>query len=298
MRLGDALDRVQVPVLLISGWHDLFLEQTLEQYRRLRERGIDVAMTVGDWTHLGATTRSGLSTTSIESFEWLEEHVARRGERQRAVPVRVHVSGADEWRDLESWPPPTAARTFYLHPDRSLAETPAAADAPALSFDYDPTDPTPTIGGPLLAPEAVVDDSALASRRDVLAFNSPVLDSDLEVLGAPVVELEHESNNIHVDVFARLSRVDADGSSQNLTEGYLRLDPKRSDEPVIVRMRDTAHRFPAGSRLRLIVAGGSHPQFARNLGTGENPGTGATLRPALHTIGTAGASRLVLPVPA
>ena len=57
-----------------------------------------------------------------------------------------------------------------------------------------------------------------------------------------------------------------------------------------------AHRFVAGARLRLLVAGGSHPQFARNLGTGENPGTGVGLV-ARHTIhhGDGGSSRLVLP---
>ena len=29
LRLTEALDRVEVPVLLFSGWQDLFLEQTL-----------------------------------------------------------------------------------------------------------------------------------------------------------------------------------------------------------------------------------------------------------------------------
>src|SRR6201986_5152246 len=51
LRLGAALDRVQVPVLLIAGWQDLFLQQSLEQYRHLRDRGVDVALTIGPWTH-------------------------------------------------------------------------------------------------------------------------------------------------------------------------------------------------------------------------------------------------------
>ena len=52
MNLTRALDRVDIPVLLISGWHDLFLEQTLEQYAHLRGRGVDVALTVGPWGHI------------------------------------------------------------------------------------------------------------------------------------------------------------------------------------------------------------------------------------------------------
>jgi predicted acyl esterase len=73
--------------------------------------------------------------------------------------------------------------------------------------------------------------------------------------------------------------------------------PDRDDAQVRLELRPTADRFAAGSRLRLYIAGGSHPQFARNLGTGENPGTGAGLRPATHSIAHAGetASSVTLP---
>jgi predicted acyl esterase len=57
-----------------------------------------------------------------------------------------------------------------------------------------------------------------------------------------------------------------------------------------------AHRFSAGSRIRVLVAGGSHPRFARNLGTGEPLISGRRLQSATHTVHLAdGASRLVLP---
>jgi uncharacterized protein len=58
-----------------------------------------------------------------------------------------------------------------------------------------------------------------------------------------------------------------------------------------------AHRFRAGSRIRVLIAGGSHPRFVRNLGTDEPVLTGRELRPARHTIhlGEGGTSRLVLP---
>ncbi len=65
-----------------------------------------------------------------------------------------------------------------------------------------------------------------------------------------------------------------------------------------LRLRATAHRFVAGHRIRLVIAGGSHPQFARNLGTDEDPATGVTMRPARHTVrhGDGGRSILVMPV--
>src|ERR1700758_4685460 len=36
LRCNEALDRVQVPVLLLGGWQDIFLNQTLQQYGHLR----------------------------------------------------------------------------------------------------------------------------------------------------------------------------------------------------------------------------------------------------------------------
>ncbi|MET0424326.1 MAG: CocE/NonD family hydrolase, partial [Actinoplanes sp.] len=46
-RAGEALRRANVPVLLVGGWQDVFLEQTLEQYEALRARDVPVALTVG-----------------------------------------------------------------------------------------------------------------------------------------------------------------------------------------------------------------------------------------------------------
>ena len=75
MRLPEAVERVEVPVLLFTGWQDLFLDQTLEQYATLRERGVDVALTVGPWTHLDMVFK-GAGTVVRESAEWLDEHLA------------------------------------------------------------------------------------------------------------------------------------------------------------------------------------------------------------------------------
>ncbi len=65
---------------------------------------------------------------------------------------------------------------------------------------------------------------------------------------------------------------------------------------VRVELDAVAHRFRAGSRIRVLVAGGSHPRFARNLGTGESLNTGRRLRAAIHSVHLGdGASRLLLP---
>src|SRR5215218_2069375 len=56
VRLGQALERVNVPILLQEGWQDPFLDQMLDQYDRLRRRSVDVGLTIGPWTHVQFAT--------------------------------------------------------------------------------------------------------------------------------------------------------------------------------------------------------------------------------------------------
>ncbi|MGB9249330.1 MAG: CocE/NonD family hydrolase [Mycobacterium sp.] len=291
LKVDSALDEIQVPVLLLSGWQDLFLGQTLHQFRHLRERGVDVALTMGPWTHTQLLL-GGLATIARETQEWLDTHLAGRPATPRSGRVRVFVSG-EGWRELPEWPPATTEREVYLRPGGGLADTAPAAGSSA-SFRYDPAEPTPTIGGRLLSPDGGYrDDTELAARRDVLCFTSDVLTDDLYVHGNPVAELAHSSDNPHVDVFVRISEVDANGRSRNVSDGYRRLAD--ATDHVSLELDAISHRFRAGTRIRVLIAGGCHPRFDRNLGTGEPTSTGSQLTPSTHEVHF-GASRIVLPV--
>ena len=72
MQCGAALERVTVPVLLVGGWHDLFIEQTLEQYRTLAARGVPARLLVGPWAHLDLTSQGAVALT--ESLAWLDRY--------------------------------------------------------------------------------------------------------------------------------------------------------------------------------------------------------------------------------
>jgi predicted acyl esterase len=132
------------------------------------------------------------------------------------------------------------------------------------------------------------DDTGLSIRTDVVDFTGDPLPDDLYLVGRPVVELTHSCDNPCNDVFVRLSEVDEHGRSTNVSDGFRRLTTKSGT----VRLE-----LPAGSRLRVLVAGGSHPRFARNLGTDEPPVSGTTMIPATHGVhhGAGGQSRLILP---
>ncbi|MFF7314660.1 CocE/NonD family hydrolase [Streptomyces sp. NPDC008137] len=300
LKLDEALQRANVPVRLTAGWQDLFVNQTLRQYQALRTRGVDVSLTVGPWTHNELATK-GMGHLLRGNLEWLQTHLADKApEPPRSIPpVEVYVTGQGAWRHLAEWPPAAGETVHYLQPGgRLLVDDSGGAP---FTYVYDPANPTPTLGGPLLSLDGGSKDNAkLESRSDVLTFTTDPLTTPLEIMGTPVVELAHTRSNPHADVFVRLCDVDSKGVSRNFTEGFLRLDPTSSidqAQTVRVRLDACAHQVKAGHRLRLLIAGGSHPRYARNEGTGELPGTGSELRPCTHTIhhDADSLSRVILP---
>ncbi|GFG85559.1 CocE/NonD family hydrolase [Mycolicibacter algericus] len=291
LRHPEALQHSRVPVLLFGGWQDLFLEQTLAQYRALRDRDVDVAMTIGPWTHTQMLT-AGLSRVTAESLQWLDTHLRGSTTAPRSSRVRIFRAGRG-WCDQPDWAPGNATQPWYLQPGGTLAATAPDQAASAVSFRFDPTDPPPTIGGRLLsAAGGYRDDRRLVRRRDLLSFTGTALTDDLDVCGVPVLELDHSSDIADVDLFVRISEVDGRGRSVNVTDGYRRL--RQHTGRVRVEMDAIAHRFAAGSRIRVLIGGGSHPRYAANLGTGEAPVSGTRVQPTVHTV-RFGASRLLLP---
>ncbi len=287
-RLGRALERTRTPVLLVTGWQDVFLTQTFDQYRALRDGGAEPTLVVGPWTH-----GDGGGDVLRESLRWLAGH------RPRGVRVFVTGDGAGPadrealgWRDLPAWPPTTREHVLRLSPRAALTADPVAG--PAARFVYDPAVPTPTIGGRLLfAPRGYTEDSALAAREDVVTFTGSVLPDPLEVIGVPRVVLAHRTDTGWCDVAVRISELGADGRSRNVSDGFLSRTPD-DDGPLRLDLDPIAHRFAAGSRIRVAIAGGSYPRYARNPGTGEPVWTATRLVRTTHEVGPQ--SRVILPV--
>jgi putative CocE/NonD family hydrolase len=300
MRLGQALERVNVPVLLHEGWQDRFPEQMIGQYERLRRRGVDVGLTIGPWTHVGVGTK-GAGVVMAETLDWLAEHLAGTGRRRRPSPVRIYVTGAREWRYLPKWPPATNERVLYLQPNGGLNDTQPTSAAGPTTFTYDPTDPTPAVGGRVINPAVggSRDNRKLEERADVLTFTSPPLVEPLEVIGNPIFDVVHQTDNPYADLFVRLCEVRKNGRSINLSDGFQRLEPEKSSGTISIRLDAMAHRFIPGVRIRLQISGGAHPRYARNLGTNQDPATSSNLAPSRRKIfhGDGGFSRLSLPCP-
>jgi putative CocE/NonD family hydrolase len=267
------LQRIKVPMHLITGWYDLFMRYQLEDYQLLKAAGQRPYLTVGPTAHMSL---SNFSVTAQEGLVWFDAYLKNDPSRLRQHPVRLFVMGRNEWREMDDWPPPAQERRFFLHGLRALSPEQPAVESPADRYVYDPGDPTPAIGGPLLSLVAGPHDQRmLESRSDVITFTTDPLATDLEVIGTPHAELYVRSSLEHTDFVARLCDVQRDGRSINVCDGFVRLTPGAGEmQPdgslkITIELWPTALCFKRGHRLRLQVCSGGHPRWSRNLGMGE-----------------------------
>jgi putative CocE/NonD family hydrolase len=269
------------PVHFMSGWYDFMVDQLLSDYQRLVDVGHQPFLTVGTWTHISdELQRDNLRETLL----WMRAKLLGDSADLREKPVRIHISGLDEWRDYDAFPPgPATPQTWHLHPGGVLAPSRPAASEPDR-YVYDPADPTPNIGGAMFAFTGAgpVDNASRECRADVLSYTSEPLDAPLTIIGQTSVTLHARASVPNVDFFLRLCDVSSDGVSTNICDGLIRVTPATSVEAdgtwrLNFTLHATAHAFLAGHRLRLQVSSGAHPRYARNLGTDEPVGTATTL---------------------
>ncbi|MGW5477433.1 CocE/NonD family hydrolase [Streptomyces sp. NPDC004008] len=282
---AQAAERLRVPTSLVTGWYDALADQTFEQYDRLRRAGCETALLVGPWTHT-STLRRGWSEVFAESLAWLRAHLCGDPSALRPTAVRVHMGGEDAWRDLDDWPPAPATTSWYPTPDGHLTRQAPTDSAPLTTFRYDPDDPTPSLGGPLLSRTAGPrDNRSLESRTDVVTFTGPQLTEPVDILGPVTARLSISTDTGHAHVFARLCDVDEEGRSVNVCDGLGRIrTTAETPSRVTVPMSATAHRFAVGHRIRWQISGGAHPRFVRGTGTGESPVDATTFVPVRITL--------------
>ncbi len=354
-----------VPMIHMSSWYDPYAKTAPENYVGLsRLKKGPVRLVMGPWTHGDRSltyagdvdfgpdsTLDGSIAEDHRAFRlrWFDRWLKGRDNGVDAEPaVRLFVMGGGSgrrnavgrlehggrWRSDEDWPlPGTRFVQFYFHGDGSLSQEKPAADAPSLSYDYDPRHSVPTIGGAISSGEPVMAAGAydqvegprffgsrepylpLAARHDVLVFQTPPLGSDLEVVGPIRFRLWIASTAPDTDFTAKLIDVypaNADypkGFAMNLTSGILRCRYRESWEyPTLMHPGEvyeieiepfpTANLFKAGHRLRVEISSSNFPHFDLNTNTGEPEGRARRMQVATNTVfvDAARPSGVVLPI--
>ncbi len=331
---------IQVPVLSFGAWYDIFLGGTLRNFQRLKteagteaaKRGQRLVVYIGG--HAGGSSNRKVGAVdfgeklpidqdeiTLRWYDWIFKGQANGMESEK--PVKIFVMGKNEWRDEDNWPLARAKNTrYYLHSSGSanglggngtLSTTGPGEEKPE-TYVYDPSDPTPTIGGPLccgalptgIGPE---DQRPAEARSDVLVFTTPAFAKDFEVTGPVTLDLYVSSSAVDTDFTGMLVDVWPNGFAQNLTSGILRMRYRNSQEKpelanpgemyhVTVDMWATSDVFLAGHKLRLEVSSSNFPRFDRNMNTGEVQSRATRMIKATNVIlhDKAHPSALILPV--
>lgn len=284
MSFRESIERVKRPITMVAGWFDVFLPWQLQDFVALRQSGCESRITIGPWRHEDAGLRSAGMRDAVD---WFNRHLLGKEEAPARKPVRLYVVGAEAWRDFDAWPPSEALlRHWYLQPQARLIDRPPPTPN-ADVYTYDPANPTPSVGGPALrtAPFSV-DNSVLEARSDVLVYTSEPLKEAYDIIGPVAAELYVTSTVASADFFVRLCEVDTGGVSMNVTDGLQRVMLASTETPQRVRIElwPIARRFERGHRIRVQIASGAFPRWARNLGSIEPIAHATTLRRASQSV--------------
>lgn len=315
-------EKFNMPVLLIGGWYDYYPVEMLRIFQQLKKHAMTQKIAdshriiIGPWTHgVNQTTVLGEIDFGTESLKendavirWLDciLHEKNASEFQKA-PIRIFVMGKNTWQDEYEWPPARVKyEKWYIHKGGLLNKRPPSDQSPDY-FDYDPTNPVPTIGGnhsigPYnpglyeIARPGPYDQTILEKRKDVLVYTSDVLKQNLEIIGPITFILFACSSAVDTDFVVKLADVYPDGRSMNISEGIIRARFRNNiwGRPVLmepgkvyefhIELMDTAYLFKKNHRIRVYITSSNFPLWDRNLNTGKDPATDTSFQVARQTI--------------
>jgi len=313
---------INVPILHIAAWYDIFLGGSLRNYMGIKAHGGENArkgqhLVVIIGGHAGEGRKIGdvdfgpqaLFDEDAVTLNWYDYLFKGVQNEFAGKPVKFFVMGTNQWREEEDWPLARARSTkYFLHStgkanslrgDGTLSTTASRAES-TDQFVYDPANPVPTIGGPLccdgnhLKP-GPLDQRPAEARDDVLVYSTIPFPQDTELTGPVSLELYAKSSAVDTDFTAKLVDVWPDGFAQNLTEGIIR--GRYRDSNLTASLLNpgqiykfnldlwaTSNVFKKGHVLRLEVSSSNFPRFDRNLNTGEQAASGQRFVSANNTI--------------
>ena len=311
--LRNKYGRVHAAVLNLSGWYDEAYGPdgaTTNFNGLVKERGEKDPRTrtiIGPWTHGGQEkTRAGERefgpSAAIDYDElilrWMDHYVRSIDNGvDREKPVRIFVMGKNVWRDEDAWPLARAkTQTYFLRSESNSARlarlNQTRPDKP-VSFNEFVSDPAHPLTDPYTAYGAH-DYRALASRNDVLVYDTDPLLADIEVTGPIHAEIYLSADVPDVDLWVRLLDVAPDGKALNLMSSGLdvlrasyrneKLEPEPLKPGEIYKLNLdrmlTSNVFRAGHQIRIQISGAFFPHFSRNLQSGKSEISSSEMCPA------------------
>ncbi|MER6091365.1 CocE/NonD family hydrolase [Streptomyces bluensis] len=254
-RLRARAAHAGMPLLAAGGHHDHFAEDTVTLWRRWG--GPSARLLMGPWGH-GLVAEPGPDAEPPHRVNLGELYarwarLALAGELGHGRGGAVALGGSPLWAPAGLEGEPYGPHVRLLHGSSFTADP----ERPVLSCELAvPTERTP----------------------DRCLLVTPPLPRPLDVVGPAEVRLRATADTPCADWFARLVAITPEGVAERLAVGAVRrADPPGRAAELAVGLGPLARRLPAGTRLRLEIAGHHFPAHARNPHTGDDPVTATRL---------------------
>ena len=320
--------KVDVPAMFVGGWYDIFSQGTINSFVTIQNGGDKGAkgrckLVMGPWAHGMFTDLvypKSQSPPAVDIWRWFDIWLKNGGKGADKIPaVHYYVMGdptdpkapGNEWRTANAWPIPAKPTPLHFRADGSLTRVNPEEKEASRSFQYDPKNPVPTVGGAnLLLPMGPKDQREVENRPDVLIFTSEVLPEPVEVTGQIKVVLWASSSCPDTDFTAKLCDVYPDGRSMLVLDGIIRARYRNGFEKgelmkpgevykFEIDLWSTSIVFNRGHRIRIAISSSNSPRFEPNPNTGEHSGLSEKSIVATNTIyfDMNHPSHILLPIP-
>jgi putative CocE/NonD family hydrolase len=197
------MKNVKAAVLTVGGWFDAEDPQgpfSIYQGIKKYNQGTFNGLVMGPWIHGGWARGEGKSLGYVQfdsktseyfrtnlQFPFFEQNLKGVKPAKQIAEVTAFETGSNVWRQYSAWPPVQAKpRTLYFGADGKLGWQQPAAGSSFDEYVADPKKPVPYIGYPStdVPQEYMVSDQRFAATRpDVLAYQSDVLEEDVTIVG-------------------------------------------------------------------------------------------------------------------
>ena len=279
----DTSAGIQVPMLHVGMWYDVFNTAMMETFMRIEARTGNQRFVIMDGTHYAIDDPAAWPI--LPMLPWFDFWLKDDTEAIDDLPkIAFAVSASPgEWYESPSWPPPgVETRTLYLHAVGLLRDDPPARDEPSRGYVYDPDDPVPTLGGRnLYIAAGPMDQRPIEppNRDDVLVYSGETLDEDMVIAGPMRINLSVSSDRPDTDFTAKLIDRYPDGTTMLVADGIVRAryrnggPEQRLMEPgrvysMPIELGHIAYRFRAGHRIQVDISSSNFPRWDRNTNTG------------------------------
>jgi putative CocE/NonD family hydrolase len=267
---------IACPVMAVSGWADGYSNAV---FRLMENLSVPRKGLLGPWSH--KYPHEGIPGPAIGFLQevrawwdrWLKgiengtenEPMFRVWMQYSVPPTTSYIERPGRWVAERSWP---SANICFLQWKLDAGRlAPSAEEIGEQPLSIQSPLAVGLFAGKWCSYQAPPDLPHDQRQEDggALVFESGYLDEDLEILGAPAVELELSSNEPVAMVAVRLSDVQPDDKATRITYGLLNLTHRNGHENpqplepgrryrIILQLNGVAQRFPKGHRLRLSIS--------------------------------------------